>query len=158
MELVYCWMGMCLALKLQGHNSLWVVDILCSSLEKSRCPGRIGNVTKKRACGMSHLCAMISFYRYSNFTAPPLACREGCRQYRILRGYFEKEICQGIIFHWSQPGALWVSVRVASGCLCLLQSSTILTEAVIPGTNPEKIQDCWVWRLCSWSECPTEVM
>lgn len=58
-------------------------------------------------------------------------------------GYFEQEICQRIIFLLSQSGAWWASIHAASGWLCLLQSSTILREAGIPETKPEKVQHGW---------------
>ena len=63
----------------------------------------------------------------------------GCAPHGVSIGYFEKEPCQNITSHLSQPGALWEGICAASGRPCLFLSGTISLGAVLPETNTDKL-------------------
>lgn len=79
------------------------------------------------------------------------SCRGGCASLRVLLGYFEKEICQGIMSHLSQPGALWERICAASRHRGLFLSGTILSGATVPESNSGEIQALRVCLPCIWS-------
>lgn len=100
--------------------------------------------------GDAHLLAVLLFCSHPNITADTSSScldswRGGCVPHRVIIGYSEKETCQGIIFHSSQPGALWEGICAVSEHPCFLLSGTISSGAAIPETNPGEVS---VLQVC----------